>query len=415
MPGESSLARPLTGLAPAAKLLVALALMTGASQFHRAALGVVGPELTAALQAGPGLLGAANGAFFLALLLLQVPVGLALDRIGPRRTVAWLAAPAALGALGQALAPGAGWFLAARFLLGLGCAASFMASVVLCARWHAGAGLTTALARVFALSQGGVLLAGAPFAALAGAIGWRGAYALSGLVTLGLALLWWGWVRDDPPDRPAPHRPAETLLQALRGQLTVWRTPGLLPVLAMHSVGYAAMATVLAVWAGPWLAEAYGLAPGPRGMVLLGMGLAMVAGLLGIGPLERRLNTRKWLVAGMAGGAVLVLLALATWPHPPLPAAIALLVGLCLLSCYPVVVVAHGRSLFPDHLVGRGATTVNLAQTLGSAALPALTGWAVAFAPAGQAWPIAFGVLAAALALGLAGYLAGRDAPPRPG
>ncbi|MEN0076716.1 MAG: MFS transporter [Paracraurococcus sp.] len=413
MPGETSLARPATGLAPATKLLIALALMTGASQFHRAALGVVGPELAAGLEAGPGLLGAANGAFFLALLLLQVPVGLALDRIGPRRTVAWLAAPAALGALGQALAPEAGWFLAARFLLGLGCAASFMASVVLCARWHAGAGLTTALARVFALSQGGVLLAGAPFAALAGAMGWRGAYALSGLVTLGLALLWWGWVRDDPPDRPAPHRPAETLLQALRGQFTVWRTPGLLPVLAMHSVGYAAMATVLAVWAGPWLAEAYGLAPGPRGVVLLGMGLAMVAGLLGIGPLERRLNTRKWLVAGMAGGAVLVLLALALWPHPPLPAAIALLVGLCLLSCYPVVVVAHGRSLFPDHLVGRGATTVNLAQTLGSAALPALTGWAVAFAPTGQAWPIAFGVLAAALALGLAGYLTGRDAPPR--
>jgi sugar phosphate permease len=77
-------------------------------------------------------------------------------------------------------------------------------------------------------------------------------------------------------------------------------------------------------------------------------------------------------------------------------------------------VVAHGRSLFADHQVGRGATTVNLAQTLGSAALPALTGWAVAFAPSGAAWPIAFGTLALALLLGLAGYLTGRDAPPRP-
>jgi MFS family permease len=81
-------AKAAPGLAPATRLLLALALMTGASQFHRAALGVVGPELAAALAAGPGLLGAANGAFFLALLLLQVPVGLALDRIGPRRTVA---------------------------------------------------------------------------------------------------------------------------------------------------------------------------------------------------------------------------------------------------------------------------------------------------------------------------------------
>ncbi|MCB4820823.1 MFS transporter [Roseicella aerolata] len=414
MPGEATAAHATAGLSPAAKLLLALALMTSASQFHRAALGVVGPELAASLGAGPALLGAANGAFFLALLLLQVPVGLALDRIGPRRTVTWLTAPAALGALGQALAPDAAWFLGARFLLGLGSAASFMASVVLCARWHAGAGLTTALARVFALSQGGILLAGAPFAAAAGAFGWRGAYALSAAVTLGLGALWWVWVRDDPPDRPPPVRPAETLAGALRGQLTVWGTPGLLPVLAMHLVGYAVMATVLAVWAGPWLAEVHGLAPGPRGAVLFAMGLALVLGLLGVGPLERRLNTRKWLVAGMASGAVLVLLALALWPRPPLSAAISLLVGLCLLSCYPVVVVAHGRSLFPDHLVGRGATTVNLAQTLGSAALPALTGWAVAIAPGGAAWPIAFGTLAAALALGLAGYLTGKDAPPRP-
>ena len=397
----------------ATRLLLALTLMTSASQFHRAALGVIGPELAGDLGAGAGLLGAANGVFFLALLLLQIPVGLALDRAGPRLTVAALSLPCVLGALGQGLAPDAGWFLAARFLLGIGCAASFMASVVLCARWHAGEGLTTALGRVFAFSQLGILLAGAPFAGAAALLGWRGAYALSAPATLGLAGLWWAWVRDDPPDRPRPPRPAETIGGALRGQLTVWRTPGLLPVLAMHLVGYAAMATVLAVWAGPYLAEVHGLGPGPRGAVLAGMGLALVAGLLLVGPLERRLNTRKWLVAGMASGAVLVLLALAAWPRAPLPVAAGLLVLLCLLSCYPVVVVAHGRSLFPDHLVGRGATTVNLAQTLGSAALPALTGWAVAAAPAEAAWPIAFAVLAVSLALGIAGYLTGRDAPPR--
>ena len=400
-------------MSPAARLLLALTLMTSASQFHRAALGVIGPELARDLGAGPGLLGAANGAFFLALLVLQIPVGLALDRIGPRRTVAALSLPAAAGALAQGLAPDAGFFLAGRFLLGLGCAASFMASVVLCARWHAGEGLTTALARVFAFSQLGILLAGAPFAWVAAAVGWRGAYILSAGLTLGLTMLWWAWVRDDPPDRPATVRPRESLAGALRGQLTVWKTPGLLPVLAMHLVGYAAMATVLAVWAGPYLSEVHGLAPGPRGLVLGAMGLALVLGLLCVGPLEQRLNTRKWLVATMAGGAVLVLLALALWPRAPLPVAAGLLVLLCLLSCYPVVVVAQGRSLFPDHLVGRGATTVNLAQTLGSAALPAATGWAVAAAPAAAAWPIAFLTLAGALALGLAGYLAGGDSPPR--
>jgi uncharacterized membrane protein YjjB (DUF3815 family) len=51
---------------------------------------------------------------------------------------------------------------------------------------------------------------------------------------------------------------------------------------------------------------------------------------------------------------------------------------------------------------------VNLAQTAGSAALPAATGWVVALASPEAAWSAAFATLAAALALGLAGYLLGR-------
>jgi predicted MFS family arabinose efflux permease len=396
------------------RMLLALVLMTAASQYHRAALGVVGPELARDLGQGNALLGSANGAFFLALLLVQVPVGLALDSLGPRRTVAWLVPLALMGAVGQALAPDARWFLVARFLLGLGCAASFMSSVVLCSRWYGGAALTSALSKVFALSQLGILLAGAPFAATAEGLGWRGAYALGGVAMVALGVVWLAWVRDDPPDRPAPLRPSEGLGAAL-GQLTVWRTPGLLPVLCMHLVGYAGMATVLAVWAGPYLAEVHGLAPGPRGAVLLAMGLALSVGLFAVGPLERRLNTRKWLVVPLASAVALVLAALAWWPDAPLWLAVGLLVLLCLLNAFPVVVVAQGRSLFPDHLVGRGATTVNLAQTLGSAALPALTGWVLGLVAPGRVCPAVFGTLAVAVALGVAGYLFSRDAPPRPG
>lgn len=60
---------------------------------------------------------------------------------------------------------------------------------------------------------------------------------------------------------------------------------------------------------------------------------------------------------------------------------------LCLITAYGVIIVAHGRSLFPDDLVGRGVTTVNLAQVIGGTLLPMATGVIVgAFAaPAGQA------------------------------
>jgi predicted MFS family arabinose efflux permease len=349
--------------------------------------------------------------FFAALLVAQVPVGIALDRVGPRRTVGALTSIAVLGAALQAFATDGAGLLAARFLTGLGSAASFMAAVVLCARWHSGAAMTLALSRIFALSQAGILLAGAPLAAVAGLVGWRGALGASALLTAGCGLVWWRLVRDDPPDRPAPPRRAETLREALAGQVSIWRLPGLGRVLAMHVVGYAAAATVLGLWAGPYLADVHGLDATGRGWALAAMGMAMPAGLLAIGPLERRTGRRRDIVTAGAALAAATLLALALWPGAPLPAAMALLVLLVLFSAFPVLVVAEGRSLFPDHLVGRGATTVNLAQVLGSALLPMLVGAVVGLFPevAGArpeaAYRAGFAVLAAALVAGLAGWM----------
>lgn len=399
-------------MSAATSLVVALATMTGLSQFHRASLGVIAPDLTVDLGLTPAVLGAANGMFFAALLVAQIPVGIALDRAGPRRTVAMLTGLAVAGAAAQAFATDGASLLAARFLLGLGSGASFMAAVVLCARWYRGAAMTVALSRVFALSQMGILLAGAPLAAASGVLGWRGALGASALLTAACLLLWWRLVRDDPPDRPPVFREPETLKQALLGQVSIWRLPGLARVLSMHLVGYAAAATVLGLWAGPYLADVHGLDATGRGWALAAMGVAMPVGLLLIGPLERRIGGRRGIVTVAAALAAGTLFALALWPGASLGAALVLLVLLVLFSAFPVLVVAEGRSLFPDHLVGRGATTVNLAQVLGSALLPMAMGAVVGLFPesAGGARPEAayragFAVLGMALSLGLAGWV----------
>lgn len=399
-------------MSPVVALMAALAVITSLSQFHRASLGVVAPELIADLSLTPAVLGAANGVFFGALLVAQVPVGLALDRAGPRRTVAALTGLAVAGAALQAFATDGAGLLAARFLLGIGCGASFMAAVVLCARWHDGPALTLALSRVFALSQAGILLAGAPLAAMVEWVGWRGALlASAGLTALGWAV-WWRLVQDHPPGRPPPFREPETLREALAGQVFIWRLPGLPRVLSMHLVAYAAAATVLGLWAGPYLADVHRLDAAGRGWVLAAMGIAMPVGVLLVGPIERLVGSRRPVVTAGAALSAAMLLGLAAWPGAPLAAAVALLVLLVLFSAYPVLVVAEGRALFPDHLVGRGATTVNLAQVLGSALLPLLVGAVVGLFPEGPdgarpeaAYRAGFGAIAACLLGGLAGWL----------
>jgi predicted MFS family arabinose efflux permease len=200
-------------------------------------------------------------------------------------------------------------------------------------------------------------------------------------------------------------------MEALRGQFSIWRLPGLSRVLALHLVAYAAAATVIGLWAGPYLADVHGLDAKARGRALAAMGLAMPIGLLLVGPLEKHFFPRAALITAGAALSALMLIGLALWPTPPLPVALGLLVGLIFFSSYPVLLVTEARGLFPDHLVGRGATTVNMAQLVGSALLPLLVGMVIGFFPIEEAvrpevaYRAGFAVLAGSLLLGLAGWL----------
>jgi predicted MFS family arabinose efflux permease len=270
---------------------------------------------------------------------------------------------------------------------------------------------------VFALSNLGMLGAASPLAWASARFGWRWAFVAAAAITAVVGAAFYLAVRDGPPGAPAPAR-RERLGEVLRGLALVWRTPGLAPVLAMHAFAYASMLTVLGLWAGPYLHDVYGLDAVARGHVLTVMSLAQIAGILAYGPLDRALDTRKWIVVPGAAGTIALLTLLAALPRPSVTVAAALLVLLCLVTAYGIVIVAHGRSLFPDHLAGRGVTTVNLAQVAGTSLLPILTGAVMSAVEGwtGGARTLAYRAMFASIALcllaGLAVYVRAPDARP---
>ncbi len=400
-----------------AAVLVALA---GLSQFYRSCLGVIAPELTRDLGLTPETLGQANGAFFAAMGVMQIPVGLLFDRYGPRRTVTALTVLAVIAAAWHAVVRTPGELVAARLLLGLGCSASFMSLVALSAVWVPGPRLATTLSRLFAFSQVGIFLAATPLALVEAWVGWRWAFAGMATLTAATCLAFWTVVRDRPPDAPVPAQ-KESLRAVLRGSAEVWRTKGLLPILAVHLFSYASVATVLGTWAGPYLAHVHHMDGTTRGNVLLVMAAAQLVGILVIGPLDRVFDTRKGVVLVAGSLSVALLATLALVPSIPTTAAVALLIAYCAVTAFSVQIVAHGRTLFPDRLVGRGVTTVNFAQVLGLSLLPLVTGPIVGAFPAEGggapdiAYRSAFGVIAALLAAGLAYYATSKDARPSEG
>ncbi|MCW5735712.1 MAG: MFS transporter [Enhydrobacter sp.] len=391
-------------------LLVLLIAITCLSQFYRVSNSVIAPDLVRDLHLDARELGWAGSAFFLALFAVQLPVGLWFDRFGARRTVSAVSLLAVVGAVWISFAANAADLIAARIVMGLGCAASFMSVVFLCARWFEPSKLATALSWVFAASNLGTLAGATPLAWIAATVGWRNGFLGLAVVTLVVVVLFYLFVRDRPPGSPLPATHKESLRDVFRGLLEVWRTPGLLPLLSMHFFAYATMLTVLGVWGGPYLFDVHDLDGVERGNVLLAMGLAQTLGILAYGPMDRVLRSRKKVVIGGTYISASLFLALALIARPPLPVAVGLLVAVCFFCAFGTVIVAQGRTLFPDRLGGRAVTTVNLAQCLGLTVLPAVTGYIVeGFGASDLAYRVVFATLAGGLVLGSLAYFRSPD------
>lgn len=168
------------------------------SQLLRNATGVIGPELMRDLALSPEALGVLASVYALANAVMQVPVGLLLDRIGARRTTYALLAFAVIGTVGFALADSGGTLTAARFMMGIGVSGAYVGGVVLIARWYAAERFAGVGGVFLAGGNVGALLATTPLALAAAWLGWRGAFLFTGL--LGVAWIA-GWLvlsrRDD--------------------------------------------------------------------------------------------------------------------------------------------------------------------------------------------------------------------------
>ena len=400
-------------------LFAMLSATTILSQFLRFSTGIIAPELVRELTLSPEMLGLANGAFYIALFASQVPVGIAFDRIGPRITVSVLATAIVAGGFLHMVVE-TGWGLvAARLLFGLGCGASFMSAIVLCSRWFPPYQWSTVLSWVFGISQLGTVISGTPMAIYVGQAGWRSVFLWVAVFAAVKGVLFYLLVRDRPPGRPLPPVRHEGVVDIFRGFLDVLRIPGLKRIFAIQLFAYSVVSTVIGLWASLFLHDVHGLDAVARGNVLVAMAVAQTTGTLCAGPLDRIFNTRKWAVVALATLTVTMLGLIAAFPTTSAALSIALLIALCFFASYGTLIIAHSRSHFPEHLVGRGATVGNMCQVVGSSTLPVVTGFIPALLPSAgpgysvSAYQAIFALIAISLLAGLAVYMTSKDVKPR--
>lgn len=391
--------------------LAALAIAYILSQFYRSFLAVLTPALITELGATKADLSVASGAWFIAFALSQFGIGVSLDRYGPKRTAAVLLA---LGGAGGAMLFASAtqpWMItAAMTLVGIGCAPVLMASVFIFARTYSPARLAILVSWLVGFGSFGNVIGASPLAAAAEAFGWRPVMTGLGVLTLLTALAIFVFVRD-----PARHGDG-TADNGFAGYLELFNLKVLWPILPLIAFNYAAAAGIRGLWAGPYLADIYGLDVLAIGQVTLFMALAMVAGSFLYGPLDNLFGTRKWVaVAGNAIGlAALVVIALN--PVSTVVGTTMVLMVIGVTGGSYGLLMAHGRAFLPAHLTGRGVTMLNFFSIGGVGIMQFATGAVVTAntvpdAPA-AAYQALFWFYAITLALSLLIYLACRDAKP---
>lgn len=379
------------------------------SQFYRSFLAVIAPELAHELSLGPQALGNLQALWILGFVATQFPVGWALDTIGPRRTVAAQMLAAVAGSVVFAMAHSGFALNVAMLLIGAGCGSIYMGALYVFGREAEPQRFALLCSWLLGLGAAGNLLAASPLALVAEVIGWRGAMAgmagLTALSALSVLLV----IRD--PAR-LPGHASRGFFSGIGDILSI---RALWPLLPITGISYAAVLAERGLWAGPYFSAVHGLEPVARGNALLVMAAAMSAGAMIYGPLDRILRTRKWIVVAGVTVTAACFAALGTLSLP-LPAAVLVMGLLGGFGMTYGVLMAHGRSFVPDHLLGRGITLLNVLFIGGAGLLQPFSGWLMTRmreAPPAEAHATLHLVFAGLLMAGLAVYLFARDNPPK--
>jgi predicted MFS family arabinose efflux permease len=279
---------------------------------------------------------------------------------------------AVIGALVCANAAGISGGIIAMALIGFGCAPIYMGALYIFGRMFAADRFALLASWMLAFGSGGNLLATTPLALVADRVGWRAAFVGIAAVTAlssGLVAL----LIKDPPRvaKPIADRSGMDEFRDLLGIRALW------PLLPLIAVSYAVVIAERGVWVGTFLAEVYGLPPVPRGNAIFLIAAATIVGTFVIGAADRYVN-RKTLVAIGSTVASSMFAALWIWPTPPLSAAVGAIALIGAFGTTYAVLMAHGRSFLPDHLLGRGITLMNFTFMTGTALVQLISGWVVA-------------------------------------
>ncbi len=256
----------------------------------RAINAVIAPALSADLHLTNADLGLLSAAYFMGFGLMQLPIGVWLDRHGPRRTESALLL---FGALGAAIFASSDTLLGVwvgRALIGVGVSACLMAAFKAFRVWYPPERQSQLGSYMLVIGTAGALSATVPVALLLPVVGWRTVF-----FGVAVALLLAAWVLFSRLRDIEQSMPMHDLARASSGNAAsnseandapgygaifadpYFRRMALLG--AVHQGGFMALQSL---WAGPWMITVLGMSVEETSHVLFLFNLALLIAYLGL-------------------------------------------------------------------------------------------------------------------------------------
>ena len=332
------------------------------SYVFRSVNAVLGPGLAAEFGLSAAQLGLLTGVYFLSFGLVQIPLGVVLDRFGPRRTNGTLLVLAALGGFAFANAHSFEALVLSRALIGLGVSVCLMASIQAFVLWFPAERTATMIALAYSMGGLGALTASAPLEFALRYYDWRQIFDAVAAATLALAVVFAFVV----PEHPGPRRAAR-VRELFAGLGEIVRDAAFWRIALCVGANQCAVLALFTLWITTWLRDVAGYDRVAAAAALGWVAVALSVGFLFFGRLaDRRTRAGRanlpLLAAGMAGSSIcLALLTLGVTTGAALLWAACIFLGTGSTLAHSIV-----TRRFPREMAGRINTMLNTFTFMGA-------------------------------------------------
>lgn len=380
---------PASGALPFAPTPLAIAVWGVAAFFYlgafylRTSPAVMTSELMRDFGIGAGQLGNLAAFYFYAYVLMQIPTGVLVDSWGARRLLIVGSLLAAAGCVIFGTTGSLGVASAGRAITGGATAVGWVVTLKLATHWFPSRRFATLSGIGLMIGNLGALVAQVPLRLLVESFGWRSVSVASGAVMVGMGILAWTVVRDDPSARGyQSHAPAALrstshvpLLQLLAGFKDVFRYRNTWLIFIAQGGFVGGILSFAGLWGVPYLKLRYGIPLTSAAAVTSVMVVFFAAGCPVSGLLSDHLGARKpvylaGILTATTGWSILFFV-------PGLSLTLFGVVGAvtAFASGANVLAFAYAKESVPSRFLGTISGAINVGNMLGPTLLQPGIGW----------------------------------------